>query len=500
MRDGTTWPHSHRQSPTPRPRSYSRPDEQWNAEGLSTWGNGSHSLVSYKVQVLSTKWRSWASMSNVRKYLVVILFLYALIVLAGIIALAAGWYRLTIGLILIAPLPSMLMGFITAAHVVNSLRIETRKSRKHLDEYTSCMTHLHQQFKDEFVPHERWLASEVAAIRSQLETAQTSIAAVRRLNEQNTSKDASRNAAETQFQSESENTLSRIKHQVPSVTNLQDEIAGIHTRLSSLESGLRAEFHESALHRTPREDLTSTPPQSSVDSVATDVQNQANLDKLARKINSHITTTARDTTRQLEAMIHLTPSYVVDKNLPMPSTGGFAIDAQALGHLLSLVEEHQPSKIVEVGSGSSTIWLGYMCQLLESNLISIDHLEEYLTKTRTLVERHDLTDTVETRLAPLEPTDLHGETYNWYSCTAFENLSDIDLLFVDGPPESTGKMARLPALPNLVDMLSPNAIVILDDTQRKDETQILNEWTAAYPDFEQVEVAVSRLGVLRRKS
>jgi len=48
-------------------------------------------------------------------------------------------------------------------------------------------------------------------------------------------------------------------------------------------------------------------------------------------------------------------------------------------------------------------------------------------------------------------------------------------------------------------MLSSDALAIPDDTQRKDEMQILNEWTCAYPGFEQVESEVSRLGMLHRE-
>lgn len=70
----------------------------------------------------------------------------------------------------------------------------------------------------------------------------------------------------------------------------------------------------------------------------------------------HITKTMRDSTRQTEAFLQLHSQFPQTK-LPMPSTGGFAIDAQALSHLITLVNERRPQNILELGSGTSTICL-----------------------------------------------------------------------------------------------------------------------------------------------
>lgn len=220
------------------------------------------------------------------------------------------------------------------------------------------------------------------------------------------------------------------------------------------------------------------------------------ISKLSSRITRHITTTARDSTRQLEALIHLSSRFE-DKKLPMPSTGGFAIDAQALGHLIALVEEHRPKKILELGSGTSSVWLGYLCRTYGAELITLDHLEEYLEQTRQALSMHHL-DNVKTRLAQLEQIDCHGKTYNWYSLAAFEDLHGIDMLIVDGPPEATGEMARYPALPKLFGAMSPNALVVLDDAHRDTEKLIAKNWSELYPEFKAIEIGASRLAVLHR--
>lgn len=219
---------------------------------------------------------------------------------------------------------------------------------------------------------------------------------------------------------------------------------------------------------------------------------------MVSKISSHVTKTARDSIRQLESLMHLSP-YFTDKKLPMPSTGGFALDAQALAHLVSLVEERRPQRILELGSGTSSIWLGYLCRSFGGRLVTIDHLEEYLELTRGALTRHHLNDQVETRLAPLEAVQCQGTNYNWYAVEALEGLSDIDMVLVDGPPAATGEMARYPALPLIMDRLAPNATVILDDAHRKDEGDILATWRRAHPDFIHIEAGASRLGILERR-
>ncbi len=201
--------------------------------------------------------------------------------------------------------------------------------------------------------------------------------------------------------------------------------------------------------------------------------------------------------RQMESLLQLYPRPV-SSDVPMPPTGGFALDAQSLLHLLHLVRSKRPTRIVEIGSGTSTIWVGYLCRELGIEMVSIDHLESYATKTREGLERHGLSETVDLRLAPLRAIEVEGETFNWYDVDAFSDLQDVDLLLIDGPPKATGPKARFPALPVLRDRLSPEATIILDDTNRKDEADILDSWRTRFPEFIPQERGLSRLGVLTR--
>lgn len=229
-----------------------------------------------------------------------------------------------------------------------------------------------------------------------------------------------------------------------------------------------------------------------VKSLGTDFQN------ISRSTSRHITSTVRDSTRQIEAFAQIYSRFPETK-LPMPSTGGFAIDSQALAHLIALVEDRRPKRILELGSGTSTIWLGYLAQRLGGQVVTLDHLEGYLELTQTAVNRHGLSDHVECRLAPLEKVEIDGEQYSWYALSALGDLDDVDLVVIDGPPAATGPKARYPALPNIIERLAPHATVILDDAHRQDESDIVDSWLSTFTSFEQIENGTSRLAVLERK-
>lgn len=223
------------------------------------------------------------------------------------------------------------------------------------------------------------------------------------------------------------------------------------------------------------------------------------VQRLAKTNRQQLTHAIRDSTRQTESLVHIYQRYPEVK-LPMPNTGGFAIDSQALAHLLAVVEERRPRRILELGSGTSTIWLGYLCQSFGGTLVSLDHLEHYLNLTRGAVERHNLNDVIDTRLAPLEATECDGKNFDWYSSTAMADLSEIDMLIVDGPPAATGPQARYPSLPKLITQLASQATVILDDAHRDDEAEIVDSWLETYPEFDHIEKGTSRLAVLERRA
>jgi len=207
----------------------------------------------------------------------------------------------------------------------------------------------------------------------------------------------------------------------------------------------------------------------------------------------------RQTFRQLEALQNL--SAVLPANDVLPATRAWAASPDLLLVLVDLVIAERPSLVVECGSGASTLWLALAMRKfgIDGRIIALDHDPVFGSKTRGFLARHDVADLAEVRDAPLETFSLDGETYSWYARRAWENLTGIDLLFVDGPPATTGHQARYPALPLLAGSLSPVATAVLDDLIVPDMQKVLRLWLDAYPDFDSEILPLEKqAAVLRR--
>lgn len=224
-------------------------------------------------------------------------------------------------------------------------------------------------------------------------------------------------------------------------------------------------------------------------------QMEGRIASLGQSIRRQLVHNSRETVEHTEALLQVMPK--VHPRAPLPVSGGFAMDARALLHLSWIIAEYRPKRILELGGGASTIWMAYLTEGMGTEIVSIDHLEEYSAATAASVRLHGFSSRVECRIAPLEPVAVDGQEWRWYSPEAFQDVEEVDLLLVDGPPEATGASARYPALPLLIDKLASGAVVVLDDTHRDTEQRILSSWEILSDGkLSIVESNVSRLGVL----
>ena len=208
----------------------------------------------------------------------------------------------------------------------------------------------------------------------------------------------------------------------------------------------------------------------------------------------------RQTFRQLEALQNL--NTLLPANDVLPATRGWAASPDLLVVLVDLVISERPSLVVECGSGASTLWLALAMRRfgIDGRIIALDHDPVFGSNTRDLLARHDVRDLAEVRDAPLESFSLEGETYSWYARRAWADVTGIDLLFVDGPPATTGHQARYPALPLLSGSLSPAATVVLDDLVVPDMQKVLGLWLDAYPEFGSEILPLEKQAAVLRRS
>jgi len=164
------------------------------------------------------------------------------------------------------------------------------------------------------------------------------------------------------------------------------------------------------------------------------------------------------------------------------SLTGYAAAPDTLLHLTTLIDElPDGALVVEVGSGLSTIWMAAAARRSNRNvrIVSVDHDPRWGAETAAAVTRLNLGQWCDVRIAPLAP--VPGESSDatpWYDPASFDDLTEISLLVVDGPPGATGPDARYPAVPQLRDRLASGAIIVLDDTDRPEEQEVLARWVA----------------------
>jgi hypothetical protein len=164
-------------------------------------------------------------------------------------------------------------------------------------------------------------------------------------------------------------------------------------------------------------------------------------------------------------------------------TRGFAASPELLVNVYKLIVDRKPKLVLDLGSGLTTLVAAYaMRKNGFGQVIAWEHLSQYSLETMALIDLHGLKDWASVKEAPLEQTLLDGQEFNWYSQRPTNNQL-IDLLIVDGPPRSTGSLARYPAVPVLSPWFSEKIAIVLDDAQRSDEQKTLEFWGRMLPSM-----------------
>jgi len=159
------------------------------------------------------------------------------------------------------------------------------------------------------------------------------------------------------------------------------------------------------------------------------------------------------------------------------STG--AMTASGFAVVCAEVASRDRPSVLECGSGFSTLKLAELTHERGGRLVSLEHDELWATRVRSNLAAAGLAETARVTLAPLQRHPLARDGLLWYAEQALRFLPRrIDLLLVDGPPafEPETDLSRYPALPALAERLAPDAIVVLDDIDRRGELQVLEAW------------------------
>lgn len=195
--------------------------------------------------------------------------------------------------------------------------------------------------------------------------------------------------------------------------------------------------------------------------------------------------------RQMEAHANLLAT--LNGGIALPPMRGWPISPDFGMALADLLDAAPYDLVVEFGSGVSTFMLaallgkpGAYPALL--NHVALEHLAQYQQQTLQWLSR--LPDVHRTQvwhcpLVAVQPADESGVTYSYYECSdgLGQHVQSLPkpvskvLALVDGPPGSTGRWARYPAVPLLMQLLPQADLdILLDDHKRPDEKETGQAW------------------------
>ena len=254
-----------------------------------------------------------------------------------------------------------------------------------------------------------------------------------------------------------------------------------------------------------------------------------NAETLEKRFLSKILSRIDNSAKQVESYIGI--NTFLETGYLVPDLHGWPISPDLALYLIRLIGRNDYDLIIEFGSGSSTLLMaqalhqkalghpvhqihrtmleeecnknqdrprsaGHMVDNRSNQfgtpndilprIVAFEHMREFARSTQDELQKagvDDLVDIHHTALREYQARD--GSTYLYYNCD--EILASLAsrsqgeklriLVFVDGPPANSGREARYPALPVVLEHFGASELdLVLDDTNREDETAITRQW------------------------
>ena len=223
-----------------------------------------------------------------------------------------------------------------------------------------------------------------------------------------------------------------------------------------------------------------------------------------------------NTVKQVESFIGV-QSYLETGQLAM-EYHGWPISSDVALFLLGKIEKNNYDLIIEFGSGTSTQLFAKainnqlkvqqskhidedlaligrnnkgsfsgstLYRELPNRIVTFEHNKTYHNKTMAELDANNLAHLVDLVHAPLIEMKIENDDYLYYSCeqklaqlaTIYAERTVKILVLIDGPPGATGPLARLPAVPLLLNYLGKHQLdIVLDDYKRQEEIETVDRW------------------------
>jgi glycosyltransferase involved in cell wall biosynthesis len=149
----------------------------------------------------------------------------------------------------------------------------------------------------------------------------------------------------------------------------------------------------------------------------------------------------------------------------------WSISPMAALELYRRLTTHRPRRILDVGSGLSTVVEALAAARSGGRVVSLEHDPRYAERTRALLRESGVDDVAEVVVAPLAELSHPCGTGPWYQG---QPVGTFDFIVVDGPPLGAG--GRMAVLPALAEHRRRSWELWLFDAHRPDEQRCLSAW------------------------
>jgi hypothetical protein len=159
----------------------------------------------------------------------------------------------------------------------------------------------------------------------------------------------------------------------------------------------------------------------------------------------------------------------------------------AIASIVNEIDAQQRTSVVEIGAGTSTIYLARAVARVGGEFVTIEHDPAFGDYIRRLIVRHGLQSVARVEVVALKPlpsgtiADSPGWSLpdRWYDVERVRKVCppEIDTLVVDGPPPGgENVLCRDPAVAALAGNLAPSYSLFLDDVDQPSERESVRRW------------------------
>ena len=158
-----------------------------------------------------------------------------------------------------------------------------------------------------------------------------------------------------------------------------------------------------------------------------------------------------------------------------------------------IIKQYNIANIIEYGSGLSTLFLNSILDN-ERKVYSIEHSSSYYKQIKSLIKKEN--NQIHLIYSPIRLFQFRKKGFTTYSNNYLRKIRKsnlkFDLVIIDGPPAR--KYGREGTIYQIYKHLTEKTIVILDDTHRPIEMDMINNWCKIWNNIDIININTGQKG------